>query len=314
MTLGYRKRGFRNRVYDNLKLYLDDFFISRGFYENVPSGTTNYEGTDMSRLLPVQNDPLWPVDSGSTQHIWQGYRKNWVSESGVVSTYSGTWVAPTIASGVYVNNTLLIARSFDGTSGIGIDRRNGRVIIESGIPAGYTVMLNHSVKQVWVDTVARDMISNQITAVDNTKRVIINNVPSGDVGQLPMVLMEIATMGSPQGLQLGAGIIYRPVVDLHVIANNRVDKDDIVDALVLRTHNTIQMVDLDEIEMSGAMFTFYGNYSSGYKTYGQLQNLFPDRKAFIESISLDRNNDIAQDGYFTAKLRMQLRLDIEEVV
>jgi hypothetical protein len=314
MTMGNRKRGFRNRIYDNLKMYLDDFFISRGFYENIASGTTNYEGTDMSVLFPVQNDPLWPVDSGASQHIWQGYRRNWVSESGVVSVYDGTWTAPIIASGVYINNNFHIPRGFDGTSGIAVDRRNGRVIVESGIPYGYTVRLNHAVKQVWVDTVARDMIAYQTTNTDNTDRLITNTAPSGDVGQLPMVLMEIATMGSPQGLQLGAGIIYRPIIDLHVIANNRVDKDDIVDAILLRTHNTMVMVDLDKVETSGSMFTFYGNYTSGYKTYGQLKDLFSDRNAFIESVSLDRNNDIAQDGYFTARLRMQLRLDIEEVV
>ncbi|MCI0561568.1 MAG: hypothetical protein MN733_24025, partial [Nitrososphaera sp.] len=280
----------------------------------VTSGEANYNGVNMSQLLPVQYDVLYPVDSGTTQHVWQGYRKNWVSESGAVSVYDGTWATPIIASGVYINGNFHQPRVFDGTSGIAIDRRNGRVIIESGIPAGYAVVAPHSVKEVWVDTISRDLISNQITAVDNTKRVIVNNAPSGEISQVPMVLMEIADMGSPNGLQLGAGIIYRPTVNLHVVAGTRYDKDEIVDALMRRVYNTMLMVDLDRAETSGALFTFYGNYSSGYKTYGELQTLFFDRNAFIGGVSLVANNDIAQEGYYTALVKMELRLDIEEVI
>jgi hypothetical protein len=305
-----RKRGFRNRVYANVKMYLDDFFVRKGYYNNIGSGEINYEGIDESQLLPVQNDPLYPVDSGMTIHVWQGYRKNWVSESGLTFTASGL-IPPTIVSGIFVNGEFLPARFFDGVSGIGIDKREGRVIIESGIPAESTVLVNHSTKEVWVDTVARDMITNQVSIIDNTKRVAINNVPSGEIGQLPMVLMEIANEPTARGMQLGAGIIRKPGVFLHVIAAKRYDKDEVVDALQLRQHQSITFVDFDE---APSQFTFYGNYDTNYKSYSTLGDNHLDRYVRIEDINLISNDDVAQNGYYTALLKMDLEIWIPEEV
>lgn len=312
MAFGNRKRGFRNRVYDNMKLFLDDFLISRGFFNTIASGETNFEGVNESQLLPVQTDPLYPVDSGSRIHVWQGYRKNWVSESGVQQVYADS-VDPVLVSGVYINGEFRTPTDFNlgGGLGVAIDRLNGRVIIESGLNASDTLEIEHSYKNIWVDTISRDMITNQITAIDNTKRVIINNVPSGEIGQLPMVLMEIKTNPSPDGLQLGGGIIFRPTVDIHIVSNSRYDKDELVDAFTLRSFNTIQMVDLDA---APSQFTFNGNYASGYKSYTQLKADHLDRNAFIKEVSLVANDDIAQEGYYTALVRMELRIDVPEEV
>lgn len=313
MAFGQRKRGFRNRIYDNLKLFLDDFFITRGFFDTVASGETNYEGINQSQLLPVQNDPLYPVDSGTTVHLWQGYRKNWVSESGTQQVHPNM-SDPILISGVYINGVFHEPKPFGSGSndGLAVDRLNGRVTVESGLPSSTTVEVEHSYKEIWVDTISRDMITNQITAIDNTKRVVINNAPSGEIGQLPMVLMEIKNNPSPEGLQLGGGIIFRPTVDLHIVTNSRYDKDEIIDALTLRTFNTMTMVDLDAAPQE--QFTFYGNYGSGYRTYSNLKSNFKDRDAFIESVSLVSNDDIAQEGYYTALIRMGLRIDIPEEV
>ena len=316
MAFGNRKRGFRNRIYDNLKLFLDDFFISRGFFDTVASGETNYNGVNQSQLLPVQNDPLYPLDSGSVVHIWQGYRRNWVSESGVQQVHPNV-TGPILSSGVYINGVFFGPQPFNSGAGEGvaIDRLNGRVIIESGLPATSTVEVEHSYKEVWVDTISRDMITNQITAIDNDRRVIVNNLPStpsGEMGQLPMVLMEIRDLDNPQGLQLGGGIIFRPSINLHVVSNDRYSKDEIIDALTLRAYNTVKMIDLDAAPQE--RFTHEGNYGSGYRTYSDLTSNYLDRNAFIESVSLVANNDIAQEGYYTALVRMVLRLDIPEEV
>lgn len=310
MPSSNRKRGFRNRVYGNLKLYLDDIFITRGLYDNVSSGEYNIYGNDISVLLPVQNDPFYPTNSGSTTFIWQAYHKNWISESGLDLFASGL-TTPTVASGIYVDNVFYPVRDFDGVSGIGIDFRNGRAIIESGLPFSSVVRANYSHKEVWVDTISRDMITNQVSIIDNVNRVAINNVPSGEIGQLPMVLMQVGSEESPRGLQLGGGIIRYPLVNLHVIANNRYDKDEIVDILQLRHNNTIVFVDLDA---ASGQFTYYGGLGTGNLSYSGLKATYPDRLVFIEDVSLVNNDDIADEGYYTALLRMRLRIDISEEV
>lgn len=306
-----RKRGFRNRLYSNMKLFLDDLFIARGFYDNIASGELDYEGRNLSQLFPVQNDPLYPVDSGSTVHVWQGYRKNWVSESGVEFFASGL-TAPTLASGIYIGGTFHPRATISGGgNGIAIDFRNGRVLAESGITASATVEVAHSYKEIWIDTVARDLVADQVTVIDNTKRVAIDNVPSGNIIRLPAIQMDLANQLETRGLELGGGIIMRPVMFLHVVAENRHDKDEIVDVLQLSQFKTMTMVDLDAVP---AQFGFYGDYGSGYKSYGQLKNSYKDRNAFIEQVDLVSNDDIAPEGYYTAVLRVQFRVDIPEIV
>ncbi len=274
-----RKRGFRNRIYANVKMYLDDFFVRHGYYNNIASGEVNYDGINEAQLFPVQNDPLYPVDSGTNVHVWQGHRRNWVSESGVTFAVDGL-TDPTIVSGVWANGVFLPARPFDGTSGVGIDRRSGRVIIESGYLASSTLLVNHSTKDVWVDTIARDMIVNQVSTLDNNKRVGIDNVPSGEIEHLPMVLMDIANESTARGLQLGAGIIRNPIVFLHVISSNRYDKDEVLDAIQLRQHQTITFVDFDA---APSQFTFYGNYDTNYKAYSTLVYTLANNKRLLSS-------------------------------
>jgi len=289
---------------------LDDMFVARGYYDNIASGEQNFDGTNLSQLFPVQNDEWYPQDSGTTVHVWQGYRKNWVSESGVTYFASGL-TAPTLASGVYVDGVFHGRRTPNNTDGISMDFRNGRVILESGVAASSTLEIAYSVKEVWVDTIARDMVTNQVTVIDNTKRIAVSNVPSGQIGNLPMILMDISSQQPTYGLELGGGKVINPSMFLHVVAENRYDKDEIVDALVLRQFKTITMVDLDT---APAQFNYYGDYESTYAAYGTLTSTYRDRYAYIENVSLISNDDIAQEGYYTALLRFDFRLDITEEV
>lgn len=299
-----RRRNYRNRVYTNMKLFLDNKLVERGWYDNVASGETDWHGNNQSQVLPVQNDSLYPVDSGTTVHVWQGYRRNWVSESGMQPFTSGL-TDPTIPRGVYVDGVYSASKAFGGGDGVAIDFRNGRVILEAGATASQTVEVPHSYKEVWVDTISRDMITTQITSLDNTRRVIVNNVPSGEIGQLPMILLEIGAQDSPRGRQLGGGQILLPSIFCHVITNNRWDKDELIDFLQQRKDETIQMVDMDVVP---AQFTYEGDFATGWITYRNLIANYKDKDAFIKSVELIQNDDIAEDSYFTAILRMDLEI------
>ncbi len=305
-----RRRNYRNRVYSNLKLFFDDKLVARGWYDNIASGETDWHSNNLSQVLPVQTDPLYPVDTGSTVHVFQGYRRNWVSESGV-SLHASGLVAPTIPRSVFINGVEHNSSAFDGVSGIAIDFRNGRVISESGIAFTSTVEVAHSYKEVWVDTIARDLITNQITAIDNTKRIVVTDVPSGMIGQVPMILMEMGRSAEPQGRQLGGGLILKPTVFLHVIANNRWDKDELVDFLEHRKDETIILVDIDGAPQQ---FTYEGDFAPGWETYEGLKGNFKDKNLYITSVSLVENDDIAENGFYTALLRMETEIWTNEVL
>jgi hypothetical protein len=304
-----KKRGYRNKIYSNLKAHLDDKLVARGWFDTHASGETDWDGNTLSRLYPVQNDPNYPIDTGSLVHLWQGHRRNWVSESGVQIWASGQG-SPTIARSGYVGGVASGSRAFDGTSGLAIDFRNGRVIFENPIAFDSVVDVEYSYKEVWVDTISRDMITTQVTSIDNTKRIIINNVPSGEIGQLPMILMEIGKNPAPQGRQLGGGYIFNPTVFCHVVAENRYDKDELIDFLQYRTHETFTMVDWD---LAPAQFTYEGDFASTWDTLPNLIAAYPGSKMWVKGAELVENDDIAEDGYYTALVRMDLEIHTNEV-
>jgi len=303
-----RRRNYRNRVYTNLKLYFDQLLVERGWYNNIASGETDWKSHNLSSLLPVQTDPMYPIDSGSSVHVWQGYHQNWVVESGMQPLTSGL-TNPTIPRSIYINGVEHSVRSFDGASGIAIDFRNGRVISESGISFSSTVEVPHSEKDVWVDTISRDLVTNQVLAIDNTGRTAIANVPSGEIGHLPMILMEMAPSPPPQGMELGGGLILRPNIFIHIIANNRWDKDELIDFIEQRKDTTVQLIDIDG---APTQFTYYGDFDTGWLTHANLISLYKDRNMYIRDVSLIKNDDIAQDGYFTAIIRMETEIWVKE--
>jgi len=305
-----RKRNYRNRIYANLKAYLDDKLVARGWFDEVASGETDWHDNNLSQVLPVQTDPNYPVDTGSNVHLWQGFRKNWVGAESGVQLFSSGISAPTIAREILINGEVIPSRTFDGVSGIAIDFRNGRVVIESGIAFTSIIEVVHSYKEVWVDTIARDMITSQITAVDNTKRIVVSNLPSGTIGQLPMILMEIDAQRAPRGRQLGGGFIFNPVVFCHIISENRYDKDELIDFLQQRTSETMKMVDYD---LAPQQFTYNGDFASGFQALNNLKVNFPTNRAYFEGVSLVENDDIAEDGYYTALLKMELEIWTNEV-
>ena len=123
-----------NDIQDGLVEYFDWALLTKGNYFNVAANETSPNGEDMSRLRLSTND------SYTAGQVWEGFRKNWVWQSGIsVNGFSAPLVGtnnqyPGI-SGVYVDG------AFHPTSGAGayahhVDYFNGRVIFDSAIPTG----------------------------------------------------------------------------------------------------------------------------------------------------------------------------------
>jgi hypothetical protein len=304
-----RKMGYTNKVYSSVKMYLDDILIRKGFFDSVASGEMDWQGNTLSQLFPNTRNDMFPADTESSVHVWEGYKNNWVSESGVVGLASGV-SDPIVASGVYINDTFYPSSTISGAGdGVAIDFKRGRVIIESGIPSTYDVQVAHSFKEVWVDTIARDMIVQQIETTSNTPRSGVTNVPSGQYNQLPMVLMSLDNISDTKGLQLGAGIIMRPMLNFFIVANNRYDKDEILDTLATRQFKSIPMLNFNAIS---GQFDFYGDFDTNYQSYPTLTGTYKERDIFVEESNVLDNDDNPENNYYTAIVSMQLRLDIPE--
>jgi hypothetical protein len=120
-----------NDIQDGLVEYFDWALLEKGNYFNVTSNETSPNGEDMSRLRLSSND------SYAAGQVWEGFRENWLWQSGIsVNGFDDPMVGtnntlPGI-SGVYVDN------AFHSTSGVGdyahhVDYFNGRVIFDNPI-------------------------------------------------------------------------------------------------------------------------------------------------------------------------------------
>ena len=126
-----------------------------------------------------------------------------------------------------------------------------------------------------------------------------------------MILMEIGDNPAPVGRQLGGGLIFKPIVFCHVIAENRYDKDELIDFLQYQTHETFRMVDWD---LAPAQFTYEGDFATTWDTRPNLQATYPGSNMWFKSVTLVDNNDVAEDGYFTALVKVELEIPTNEVL
>ena len=84
-----------NVLLDNLVNFYDWGFLDRGSFFNIKIPQSGIYGGDRHKLRLV-DDPNY-----SDGQVWEGYRQNWVWESGI----SATATQPTRISGIFVDNT-----------------------------------------------------------------------------------------------------------------------------------------------------------------------------------------------------------------
>lgn len=241
-----------NNIQDALIEYFDWALLEKGNYFNVSKGELSPNGKDMSRLRLSSND------SYTSGQVWEGFRKNWVWQSGV----SGVGLpAPIVGtnpnfpgiSGVYING------QFKPTSGVGqyahnIDYFNGRVIFNSPIPTGSVVQVEYSYKYInvvysnnvpWL----REIQSNTQQPTSNFYDVSTGSwdIPPETRLQLPAIAFEIVPVRRFKGYQLGGGQwVYTDVI-AHCIAEDEPTRNMLVDIISLQNDKSVYIIDSDKL-------------------------------------------------------------------
>lgn len=241
-----------NNIQDALVEYFDWALLEKGNYFNVIKGELSPNGKDMSRLRLSSNDAY------SSGQVWEGFRKNWVWQSGV----SGVGMpAPIVGtnknfpgiSGVYVNG------QFQPTSGVGqyahqIDYFNGRVIFNSPIPTGAIVQAEYSYK--YINVVYSNNVPWLREVQTNTQQPTSNfydvstgawDIPPETRLQLPAIAFEIVPIRRFKGYQLGGGQwVYTDVI-AHCIAEDEQTRNMLVDVVSLQNEKSIYVIDSDKL-------------------------------------------------------------------
>jgi hypothetical protein len=263
-----------NELQDNIVEFLDWALLEKGNYQSVSINEVSPNGSDYSKLK-LSSNPNYAIGKA-----WEGFRQNWVWQSGV--SYSP---APTVGtnktipgiSGVYVNNTFY-SSSTTGVYAHKVDYFNGRVIFNSPIPTGSKVQAEYSYKYInviyanslpWLREV--QYRTSDVPAGFNTPDKGDFSIPAEMRVQLPAIAVEIVPKRTFVGYQLGGGQFVGTDVLFHCLAEDEFTRNKLVDIISLQNDKTIYLFNSNTIASSGAFpLDYLGTPVSGALQYPDL--------------------------------------------
>ena len=262
---------FEDQIETNLQQFFQWTFLNIGNYQNIYIPASGAYGGFPSRLRLVTEDPYYNVGQ-----VWEGYRQDWVWETGV--SFSPP---PIQISGVYVNGNFVQA----GATGIyanHIDYPLGRVIFDNAIPSGSTVQCEYS-HRLYSFSLSdipwfREIQQNSMRIDDPT----FLQQGSGNWSilgqsrfQLPQVVIESIPKTEIKGFTIGsyAKTIHQGI-DFHIFTETPWDRKFLNSALMLQFQNRFIGFDKNKIQASGKWPLDDGQLQSGFLTFPQLADLF----------------------------------------
>jgi hypothetical protein len=265
-----------NELENNLKSYLDYGFLNIGGFVNVNRPETNIYGFDLHILKPHSD----PNQSGSYK-VWQTPRKDWVYESGI--HYSSS--SPIDISGVYVNNSFYPAPTGSGSITYKLNYPEGKVVFNNTIPSSSNVQMDYSYRSVQVYKAEEFPYWKEIQYKSLENKTGFSLTDKGDFSigsehrvQLPAVIIETIASSKSEPFRLGdKSLIITQDILLHVLADNRNDKNNIVDTIRLQEDRVIWLYNTNTVVKSGV---YPLNYDGSKNITGQNYNIIIDNNNY----------------------------------
>ena len=294
----------------NMIEFLDWNFVDAGGYINVSLSNSGEYGGDKSRLRPV-DDPRY-----TDGQVWEGYRNNWVWQSGVGSTPS-----PIQVSGVYIDGTFYAPT--DTTYSHHVNYPLGRIVFDSAIDTTSVVQAEYSPKFVKVVDAERVPLFRRIQF--NSWRVDDSTFLQSSSGnwallgdqrvQLPVVAIDVCSNRTFYPYQIGGGQVAETDIVFHVLGEDKWSTSQLVDALSYQNDKNIYLFDTNMMKDDNQpILNINGSITTGTKTYPQLVAESGDggyryKKCFL-------NNARVQDGqWINDRLYKQtVRLNTEVIL
>lgn len=256
-----------NLLYSIVDFYKWSFIDQLGAYQNITRSpaVSGAFGGNKYRLSYV-NEPRFT--QGTT---WQGFRNDWVWETGV-----GFTPPPTSVS-VYLNGNLQ-----PGT-GYYVDYPRGRVVFNVPLPTGSTVEANFAHRTVGFVTAEMPWFRELMFDSHDISRSDFLNATAGgkwnQLGetrlQLPVVGVEVAGTRGFRPYQIGGGQWQHKIVKYYIFAESSAERDNIRDIIANQNDKVIWCYDRKLMkEDSQWPFTldYRGSPVSGFWTYPSMVN------------------------------------------
>lgn len=281
-----------NILLDNFIYFYDWGFLDSGSFYNIEIPQVDVYGGTRDQLR-VAADPNY-----SNGQVWEGYRKNWVWESGI----SGTTEQPINISGVFVDGAFYATGN--AQKSFFIDYPNGRVIFDDAQSTNATVKMAYSHK--WLEVVPAEGVPffrqiQQGSFYTKERFLVQNSGGWAQLGetrlQLPALAIEVNTPRSFAPYQLGGGQWVNNEVVFYVITENYWECNNVIDTILYQNDKTLKLFRPSEVALSGTLPFNYRNelnenaIPSGM--YPSLVDNFAWRDCWIND---SRGGDVTQLG------------------
>lgn len=294
-------------VRENLISFFDYGLIEKSGFLNVQIPTSGYYGGN-DHQLRVVDDPRYTYGQ-----VWEGFRSNWVWESGLGALTSTDDSYPGV-SGVYVDGAFY-STSTSGNYSHYINHPLGRVIFDSAIDTDSTVTCEYSYK--YVNVTRADGLNWFKQIQQNSERSddtnFINN--SGEWSilgdnrlQLPAIGIELVNSRKMTPHALGGGQHIFTDFLFHCIAEDTYTRDHLVDIISLQNDKVMKAYDLDKISYNNAFpLDYRGVPISGALTYSDLISSYEGSHIRLLDTSLDSIYSLTPNIHVgTVKLRTEV--------
>lgn len=272
-----------NSLESNFKTYLDWAFLNIGAWFNVSVSGSSFYGTNQHSKLVLADDPSY--DGGAA---WQSIRKDWVWETGVVFN-SGS---PINISGIYVNNSYIPYSS--GT--YSIDYPLGRIIFNNSISNNSKIELNYSYRYVQTYRANDSPWFNVLQfASYETNNPDIKRSEDGDwsIGgqhriQMPAIVIESLARSRSRPYEIGNNnLIIEQDIAFHVLAENKNDRNRLLDILRLQQDSVIMLYDTNDIAQNDLYpLNYNGDRKNSPIMYPDMVRDYGWRKCWIKNVNL----------------------------
>jgi hypothetical protein len=260
------KIGQKNRISsleDNIKSFLDWSFLNIGAYINVSIPTSGISGSNFHQLKPV-------TDPSNAIKVWESVRKDWVYESGIANQ------SPVRISGIYLNGAFLPSPSGSGSYTYSLNYPLGRVTFNNPVSLSSTVQLNYSYRYVQVYKSSEANWWKEIQQSTYNPAAFKANGDSSITAnhriQLPAIIIELSprTQQIPRQLGTTQNIIIQDVL-LHILAENPVQRNNLIDILMLQKDKTSYMYDVNKVVENNVYGVNYkGEINNSGLNYNQI--------------------------------------------
>lgn len=274
-----------NILESNFKTFFDWSFLQIGAWFDAkisPSGTI-YGGSNPMCQLILVDDPSY-----TSGRVWQGIRKDWVWEN-TASFGSGN---PISISGAYVNNTLIPYSS--GT--FSINYPEGRIVFDTPIAKTSKVKVNHSYRYIQTYRASDSPWFNilQYPSMDNSSKDIQQksngewSIAGNHRIQLPAIVIDPVPRSRSRPYEIGNTSLWiEQDIAFYVLAENKNDRNKILDIIRLQQDLTIQLYDTNLLTQNEDYpLDYNGDLKNNPLMYPNIIQNYPWKKCFIKNISL----------------------------